>query len=91
MSLMRFAMSMKGFVAAALGLAVLGSAAFAQSGPVATACKDDLAKLCAGKKHESREARTCLEENKAKVAAACKAALESTGGGQGKGAGKGKN
>ncbi|MEZ5817390.1 MAG: cysteine rich repeat-containing protein [Hyphomicrobiaceae bacterium] len=72
---------------AALALAVSGTVALAQSGPVATACKDDIAKLCAGKKHNG-EVRSCLEANKAKVAAACKTALDTTG--PGKGAGKGK-
>ena len=74
-------------LAAALALTLAGGGAFAQqgAGPVATACKDDLAKLCAGKSHENREARSCLEANKAKVTAACKTALETTGGGQGKG------
>lgn len=57
---------------------------------MASACNDDIAKLCAGKTHENREARTCIEANKDKVSAACKTALETTGGGQGKGAGQGK-
>lgn len=80
-------------LATALALALAGGTAFAQqgTGPVAAACNDDIAKLCAGKSHGNREARTCLEANKAKVSAACKAALETTGGGQGKGQGKGKN
>jgi len=58
------------------------SPASAQDGPVATACKDDLAKYCAGKPHAGREARTWLDENKSK------AALDSTGGGRGQGKGK---
>lgn len=62
----------------------LGAPALAQQGPVASACADDIAKLCAGKAHENREARTCLEANKAKVSPACKTALDSTGGGKGK-------
>jgi hypothetical protein len=71
---------------AAAMVALLGGSAFAQqgSGPVATACADDLAKYCAGKSHGNREARTCLEANKAKVSAACKTALDTTGGGKGK-------
>ncbi len=79
---------MRTFVlASAVALAVMGGAANAQqgTGPVATACSDDIAKLCAGKSHENRETRTCLEANKAKVSAACKTALDTTGGGRGKG------
>ena len=74
-----------GLVAAAV-LAITSGSAFAQqgTGPVARACADDLAKYCAGKPHQGRDARTCLEANKAKVTAACKAALDSTGGGKGR-------
>ena len=73
-------------MAAAVALTVGAGAAMAQQGqgPVATACNDDLAKLCAGKSHGNREARSCLETNKAKVSAACKTALDTTGGGKGK-------
>lgn len=53
-------------------------------GPVASECKDDIAKFCAGKAHEGREVRTCLEGKKAEVSAACRKALETTGGGQGR-------
>ncbi len=84
----------KNLVIAAFTIATaLTGPAFAQqgAGPVAAACSADIAKLCAGKSHEGREVRTCLETNKAKVSVACKAALESTGGGQGKGVGKAKN
>jgi hypothetical protein len=66
------------------------TAAVAQDGPVATACKEDAAKYCAGKEHGNRELRTCLEENKSKVSATCRAALDSTGRGQGQGQGQGK-
>jgi hypothetical protein len=69
----------------ALGFVVtLGSAAptFAQSGPVAIACKDDIHKLCAGKEHGQGEVRACLEANKEKVSPACREALETTGGGR---------
>ena len=54
--------------------------ASAQSGPVGTACEGDIAALCAGKAHGG-EVRACLQANYAKVSAACKAALDSTGGG----------
>lgn len=75
---------------AALTLSILSGPALAQqgAGPVAKACVDDLSKFCSGKSHQNREARTCLEANKSKISAVCKAALESTGGGQGKGKGK---
>jgi hypothetical protein len=57
-------------------------AAWAQQGPVATECKDDIAAFCAGKKHGQGEVRACLEANKDKASAACKTALETTGGGR---------
>jgi len=70
----------------ATAIALAGSIGFAaaQSGPVATACKDDIPKYCAGKEHGPPEhaVRVCLEANKDKVSASCKAALESTGGGR---------
>ena len=75
--------------AAALTAAALGSA-LAQApgkgpgqGPVITQCKDDIAKFCAGKAHDG-ETRACLETKKAEVSAACKTALDTTGGGQGR-------
>jgi cysteine rich repeat protein len=77
-------MNMKTLGIAAVGLFVV-TAASAQTGPVATMCKDDIAKYCAGKTHGDREVRACLEANKAKVSADCKTALETTGGGKGKG------
>ena len=52
-------------------------------GPVITQCKDDIAKFCAGKSHDG-EVRTCLESKKAEVTAACKTALDTTGGGKGR-------
>lgn len=69
----------------AVGLVVvMGSAAsaFAQPGPVAIACKDDIPKHCAGKEHGQGEVRACLEANKDKVSNACREALETTGGGR---------
>jgi hypothetical protein len=80
-------------MAIAAGLAIAASAsAFAQNGPVATACKDEIVLHCAGNRHQNREVRNCLEANKSKVSDACKIALGSTGprkgmggmGGQGK-------
>lgn len=69
-------------------VALMTSAAFAQQGPVATACKDDIPKYCAGKEHGQGDVRACLEANKEKVSAACKTALDTTG--PGKGAGQGQ-
>lgn len=65
-----------------VGLASSMTAAAAQSGPVATACKDDIPKFCAGKEHGPPEhaVRLCLDANKDKVSPACKEALQSTGG-----------
>jgi hypothetical protein len=71
----------------ALAIAASISTASAQTGPVATACKDDIAKLCAGKAHDG-EVRICLETNYDKVAATCRTALDTTGGGRGKGMGR---
>lgn len=82
-------MKVKGLAAAALATAVLATAAVAQNGPVATSCGDDIAKLCASKPHDGG-VRICLEQNYAKVSAACKSALDTTGGGRGKGLGRGK-
>ncbi|MEQ1717896.1 MAG: cysteine rich repeat-containing protein [Hyphomicrobium sp.] len=75
---------------AAFGTLTLATSAIAQQGPVATACKDDIPKLCAGKEHGQGEVRACLEANKDKVSAACKAALDSTGPGKGMGQGQPK-
>lgn len=77
----------KAIIGATVALLLSGSAALAQSGPVATQCKDDIAKLCAGKQHNG-DVRACLEAAKDKVAPACKTALDTTGPGKG---GKGKN
>ena len=64
-----------------------GTPAFAQrpepgTGPVAAACQQDIEKLCSGKEHGAGAVRDCLESNRAKVSAACAAALNSTGGGR---------
>lgn len=74
-------------IGAALALASLSGPVLAQQGPgpVARDCADDLTKYCAAKSHQNREARACLEANKSKVSAACKTALDTTGGGKGKG------
>lgn len=55
------------------------------TGPVAVACKDDIAKHCAGKEHGAGDVRKCLEAKKAEVSPACKTALSTTGPGKGMG------
>lgn len=80
--------SMKLAVLAAAS-ALLAGAAFAQSGPVATNCSDDIAKMCAGRPHDG-STRICLEQAYDKLSATCKTALDTTGGGRGKGLGKGQ-
>jgi len=77
-------------VAACLAALAMPMAALAQGqGPVATACQEDIPKLCAGLEHGQGAVRKCLEANKEKVSPGCKTALESTGPGQGMGAGQG--
>jgi hypothetical protein len=71
-------------VVSVLVLSVLSTVASAQTGPVATGCKEDIAKLCQGKPHDG-EVRICLETNYDKVSSACKKALDTTGGGRGQG------
>ena len=74
------------FASMACSLALIASAA-AQTGPVAVQCKDDIAKLCASETHNGR-VRFCLEDNHDKISKACQQALDTTGGGRGKGMGK---
>ncbi len=62
--------------------AALTTAGWAQKGPVATACADEITKFCADKEHGQGEVRACLEANKDKVSDACKTALDTTGGGR---------
>jgi hypothetical protein len=69
-------------VVSALVLAASIAVASAQTGPVTTGCKDDIAKLCADKAHDG-DVRICLESNYDGVSAACKKALDTTGGGRG--------
>jgi len=79
------------FVAVADAAPVLAQGA--GQGPVATACKAEIEKLCSGKQHVGGEVRACLEAKKAEVSADCKTALDSTGPGKGQGgpgAGKAK-
>jgi hypothetical protein len=76
-------------IVSALVLAASMCAASAQTGPVATACNNDISKLCSGKPHDG-SVRICLETNYDAVSAACKKALDTTGGGRGRGLSKGK-
>jgi hypothetical protein len=71
-------------VIAITACALFATTAHAQQGPVAQACKADIAKYCAGLGHGDRQTRTCLEKNKDKVSEACRTALETTGGGRGR-------
>lgn len=81
--------TVKIITALALAIAAAMTVASAQTGPVARSCSGDIARLCAGKAHDG-EVRICLETNYDQVSAACKRALDTTGGGRGQGLGKGK-
>ncbi|NPV21610.1 MULTISPECIES: cysteine rich repeat-containing protein [Bradyrhizobium] len=78
---------MKTLFTLALGIAVMTAAsAYAQgTGPVATQCAADIQSLCSGKQHGQGQVRACLDTHRDKVSADCRAALDTTGGGQGKG------
>ena len=52
------------------------------TGPVAAQCQKDIETLCTGKEHGGGAVRDCLEANKEKLSAACKAALDTTGRGR---------
>lgn len=66
-------------------LAVVPPAMAQGTGPVAAACSAEIGKLCAGKEHGGGAVRRCLEENRDKLSAACKSALDTTGPGRGAG------
>jgi hypothetical protein len=70
---------LKALTLAAISLVGSAAMAAAQSGPVATACKNDIPKYCAGKEHGQGEVRACLEANRDKVSPDCKTALDTTG------------
>lgn len=80
---------MKTITAVAVSLTMTGAALAQGKGPVAQSCGDEITKLCAGKEHGGGAVRACLEANKDKVSAACKAALDTTGPGRGMGRGMG--
>ena len=69
--------SFTGFCPAATIFKKLG----VKPGPVAEACKEDIQRCCAEKKHNG-EVRACLTKLRDKIAPTCKAALESTRGGR---------
>jgi len=75
---------LKMFAVSACAVAALTGAAAAQGGPVATACKDDIPKYCAGLEHGQGKVRACLEAHKSKVSEGCRTALDTTGGGRGR-------
>jgi hypothetical protein len=52
-------------------------------GPVASACKNEIAKYCSKLKHGRGEVRACLNKNRSKVSRECRYALDNTGGGRG--------
>lgn len=64
------------------------SVGWTQQGPVAAACKEDIAKYCAEKEHGRGEVRGCLEANKDALSADCKTALDNTSKGMGQDPGR---
>jgi hypothetical protein len=65
----------------AFALAAAATTALAQPGPVASACKADIAKLCANLPHDG-SVRACLMKNRDKVSKPCREALDATGPGR---------
>lgn len=59
----------------------VGPVAFAQNGPVADICANDIQKFCANKGHGHRQTRSCLEAHRKKLSPECRHALDTTGGG----------
>jgi hypothetical protein len=73
-------------IAATLAIASLpANAQGAGTGQVGRACAGDLKTHCVGARHGGRQARNCLEAHRASVSAACRRALDTTGGGRGLG------
>ncbi|MCW2273501.1 hypothetical protein GJ654_05335 [Rhodoblastus acidophilus] len=72
---------MKIKILALIAAAILASPplAFAQRGPVASACASDIETYCKGLPHVNRAVRKCLEQNKDKVGTSCREALNATG------------
>lgn len=74
-------------VAAAAPAAAVSGSVLAQgtgTGPVATVCKQDIAKYCADASHGAGQVRACLEQHRAQLSAACVKALDTTGDGKGR-------
>ncbi len=69
--------------AASLALGITAAHAQPGTGPVATACESEIVQFCAGKSHQGRAIRSCLEANRAAVSDPCRAALDTTGRGRG--------
>ncbi len=67
---------MKALTIAVFAAASFSSAAQAQGRGRLAACKDDIQKLCASEPKGQGKVRACLESNKDKVSADCKAALD---------------
>lgn len=67
-------------LAASLMLTVSG-AAFAQTGPVARACRVEIATMCAHRPHNG-SVRACLERRYHRLSRHCRVALDRTGGGR---------
>lgn len=88
MTRLRYLLVAASWMAAATAHPALAQTPGTGTGPVAAACKAEIAKFCAAKEHGAGEVRKCLEANKAEVSAGCKSALESTGPGKGMGANK---
>lgn len=69
-------------VTAALAVSAAALAQGTGSGAVATVCAKDIAKYCAAAGHGSAQTRTCLEQHREEVSAACRKALDTTGRGR---------
>ncbi len=74
---------MKTVMLAGCVMLALSVPAFAQKGPVARQCANDIQSYCAGKGHGARQTRSCLETNRDKVSDQCRQALDTTGKGRG--------
>lgn len=89
MNILKTAVIVTALVVASSSLAMAqGAGKGTGEGPVGSACKAEIAKLCAGKPHGGGEVRACLEAKKAELSPACKTALDTTGPGKGMGRGK---
>ena len=62
----------------------LSGQAYAQSGIVGTACKDDIERYCPKMSHIGGAVRLCLGEHTSHVSAKCRTAMETAGPGRGR-------